>query len=78
MKIKLFIILLVFYSSVIYSQCNGRYVTQIFNSVSKTTVNYSDQTQYQDSYHEMDIYTPDGDTQQQTLIIFIHGGTYHR
>ena len=62
MKIKLFIILLVFSSSVIYSQCNGRYVTQIFNSVSKTTVNYSDQIQYQDSYHEMDIYTPDGDT----------------
>ena len=49
MKIKLFIILLVFSSSIIYSQCNGRYVTQIFNSVSKTTVNYSDQTQYQDS-----------------------------
>ena len=77
MKINLFIILLVFSSNVIYSQCNGRYVTQIFNSVSKTTVNYSDQIQYQDSYHEMDIYTPDGDTaSNRPLIIFIHGGTY--
>jgi len=77
MKIKLFIILLVFSNNRIFSQCNGRYVSEIFSSVSKTTVSYSDQIQYQDLYHEMDIYTPDGDTaNNRPVIIFIHGGSY--
>ena len=44
-----------------YSQCNGRYQDEIFSSVSVNTVNYSDV--YTDFRHEMDIYTPDGDTE---------------
>ena len=39
-----------------FSQCNGRYNTEIFSTVSKTTVTYS--TIYN---LEMDIYQPDGD-----------------
>jgi len=62
-------------SNFIFSQCNGRYETEIFSSVSDTTVNYSDV--YTDNAHEMDIYTPDGDTEtNRPLIIFIHGGTF--
>jgi predicted esterase len=77
MKIKLIVIILVFSYNLIFSQCNGRYMDEIFSSVTTTTVNYSDQLQYQDSFHEMDIYTPVGDTvKNRPLIIFIHGGSY--
>jgi len=59
----------------VFSQCNGRYETEIFNSVTKTTVNYSDV--YTDNAHEMDIYTPDGDTEiNRPLILFMHGGSF--
>ncbi|MBT6808952.1 MAG: hypothetical protein HOA52_05640, partial [Flavobacteriales bacterium] len=58
------IILLLFtliISHSVFSQCNGRYDTEIFSSITKTTVNYSDI--YSDNEHEMDVYTPDGDTE---------------
>tara|TARA_B100001142_G_scaffold85490_2_gene86887 strand:+ start:19446 stop:20534 length:1089 start_codon:yes stop_codon:yes gene_type:complete len=58
-----------------YSQCNGRYETEIFNSVSVTEVNYSDV--YNDDRHLIDIYTPNGDTEiNRPLIIFAHGGSF--
>jgi len=58
-----------------FSQCNGRYDSEIFTSVSKTTVNYSDV--YINSHHEMDIYTSDGDTEiNRPLILFMHGGSF--
>ena len=59
----------------VFSQCNGRYQTEIFSSVTKTTVNYSDV--YTNVQHEMDIYTPDGDTEiNRPLILFMHGGSF--
>ena len=58
-----------------YGQCNGRYQTEIFNTVSVSTVNYSDV--YNDSYHKMDIYSPNGDTvTNRPVIIYLHGGVF--
>ena len=58
------------------AQCNGRYESEIFSTVSKTTVNYSDV--YTGIDHEMDIYTPDGDTEiNRPVIFFIHGGSFY-
>ena len=61
----------------VFSQCNGRYETEIFNNVTKITdVNYSDV--YTDSYHEMDIYMPDGDTAtNRPVILYMHGGSFY-
>jgi len=73
------IILLLFTLTISYSsfsQCNGRYETDIFSSVTKTTVNYSDV--YTDSYHEIDIYTPDGDIEiNRPVILYMHGGSFY-
>ena len=75
MKKIILIILSVITSNLIYSQCNGRYQTEIFNSVSKVSVNYSDI--YNDGFHEMDIYTADGDTEiNRPVIIYMHGGSF--
>ena len=58
------------------AQCNGRYQTEIFNSMNKITVNYSDV--YTNSFHEMDIYTPDGDTEiNRPVILYMHGGSFY-
>ena len=66
--------LLVSYS--IFSQCNGRYETEIFTLVNKTTINYSDV--YTDVEHEMDIYTPEGDIEtDRPVIIYMHGGSFY-
>jgi acetyl esterase/lipase len=63
-------------STSFFGQCDGRYQTEIFNSVSVSTVNYSDV--YTDQYHEMDIYTPDGDTAtNRPVIIYMHGGAFY-
>jgi len=73
------IILLLFTLTISYStfsQCNGRYEAEIFSSVTKTTVNYSDV--YTDNAHEMDIYTPDGDTEiNRPVILYMHGGSFY-
>ena len=62
-------------STFTFAQCNGRYQTEIFNSVTVTEVNYSDV--YTDNAHEMDIYTPDGDTEiNRPVILFVHGGSF--
>ncbi len=68
-------LIMISYSIFSYGQCNGRYQTEIFNTVSVSTVNYSDV--YNDSYHKMDIYTPDGDTvTNRPVIIYLHGGVF--
>tara|TARA_Y100000991_G_scaffold35777_1_gene24092 strand:+ start:301 stop:1509 length:1209 start_codon:yes stop_codon:yes gene_type:complete len=59
-----------------YSQCNGRYENEIFSSVNVNTVNYSDV--YNDYRHEMDIYTPDGDNENnRPVVIYTHGGSFY-
>jgi len=59
------------------AQCNGRYTSTIFNSIDTTTVNYSDTSIYQDEFHKMDIYIPNGDTvTNRPLIIWLHGGSF--
>ena len=74
-KIILLLFTLTIYHSV-FSQCSPRYETEIFSSVTKTTVNYSDV--YTDNAHEMDIYTPDGDTEiNRPVILYMHGGSFY-
>ena len=76
MKQLFTLIFVIFINNLIFSQCNGRYETAIFNSVTKTTVNYSDI--YIDNEHTMDIYTPDGDTvTNRPVIIYMHGGSFY-
>ena len=74
---KLFLILIIFFCySQLFSQCDGRYETEIFTNVNKTTVNYSDV--FIDLEHEMDIYMPEGDTETNRLvIIYMHGGSFY-
>ena len=63
-------------SAFTFAQCNGRYQTEIFNSVTVTEVNYSDV--YNDAAHKMDIYTADGDTEiNRPVILFMHGGSFY-
>ena len=66
-KITLILALTLFYT-ITFAQCNGRYVTEIFSSVTKTTLNYSDV--YPDNEHEMDLYTPDNDTEINRPLMF--------
>ncbi len=64
-------------SHLVFSQCNGRYESEIFNSVDKTTVYYPELVQWFDDEHKLDVYTPTGDTEiNRPLIIFLHGGTF--
>ena len=59
-----------------FAQCDDRYQAEIFNSVTVTEVNYSDNIQ--DSYHKMDIYMPDGDTEiNRPIILYMHGGSFY-
>lgn len=76
-KLKKYLILFIIISVslVHFGQCNGRYQTEIFNSVSIATVNYS--SVYNDYRHKMDIYTADGDTAtNRPVIIYLHGGVF--
>lgn len=60
----------------LFSQCDDRYQTEIFNSVNITEVNYSDV--FSDNFHKMDVYTPVGDIENnRPLILFIHGGSFY-
>ena len=69
------LLILTFISALTFAQCNGRYQTEIFSSVTKTTVNYSDI--YSDNAHSMDIYIPDGDVEiNRPVIIYMHGGSF--
>ena len=76
MKKTLLFLALIITSILSFAQCNGRYETEIFSSVTVTEVNYSDV--YNDNAHKMDVYTPDGDTAiNRPLILFIHGGSFY-
>ena len=75
MKKTLSFIIILLTSNIIYSQCNGRYQAEIFNSITKNTVNYSDV--YNDNEHEMDIYSAINDTAtNRPVILYLHGGSY--
>mgnify|MGYP001212834878 CR=1 FL=1 len=77
MKRLYFLVMVILNSSFIMAQCNGRYQTEIFTSVTTTTVNYSDVFP-NSGFHEMDIYTPDGDTEtNRPLILYMHGGSFY-
>ena len=77
---KCFLSIALFFLSVqVFAQCDGRYETEIFTDVSKTTVEYTDVYDWSafDTGLDMDIYQPDNDTAtNRPLIIFAHGGTY--
>jgi len=76
MKKALLLTISFLFVNFVFSQCNGRYETEIFSSVTKTTVNYSDV--YSDNEHEMDIYIPDGDTEiNRPVILYMHGGSFY-
>ena len=76
MKIKILIILISLIVNLAYSQCNGRYETEIFNAVNVSTINYSDV--YQNGEHEMDVYTAIGDTAtNRPLVLYMHGGSFY-
>lgn len=76
MKKTYFLAVLFLTAAFAMGQCNGRYQTEIFNSVNKITVNYSDV--YTNSFHEMDIYTPDGDMEiNRPVILYMHGGSFY-
>ena len=62
-------------SAFTFAQCNGRYQTEIFSSVTVTEVNYSDV--YTDNEHKMDIYTANGDTAtNRPVVLYMHGGSF--
>ncbi len=76
MNKKILFLVLLTISIFNYGQCNGRYQTEIFNTVSVSTVNYSDV--YNDFFHKMDVYTPDGDTvTNRPVILYMHGGAFY-
>jgi len=60
-------------TSAVYGQCAGRYNEEIFSSVTKETVVYTENT----SGLQIDIYEPLGDTHaKRALIIMAHGGSF--
>lgn len=62
-----------FIQSAVYGQCDGRYSEEIFSSVTKETVVYTEDG----SGFQMDIYEPEGDTlSERALIIMAHGGSF--
>lgn len=76
MKKSPLIIISIIISNFVFCQCNGRYESEIFNSVSKITVNYSDE--FNDNEHTMDIYTADGDNEtNRPVILYMHGGSFY-
>ena len=55
---------------------NTPYIDPIYSNISISTVNYSDV--YEDAFHKMDIYQPQGDTHsKRPLLIYIHGGAFY-
>ena len=75
MKKSASLLILTFISTLTFAQCNGRYQTEIFSSVTITEVNYSDL--YTDNEHKMDIYTANGDTAtNRPVILYMHGGSF--
>lgn len=76
MKHIIFLVLISFIHNIAFSQCNGRYDTEIFSNVNVVTVPYSDV--YSDAEHSMDIYTAIGDTvTNRPVILYMHGGSFY-
>ena len=72
MKKLLFCLFALFAFTKVQGQCDGRYQEEIFNTVSVTTVTYSDVYNL-----KMDIYQAEGDAELgRPLIIFAHGGSF--
>ena len=70
-KVFLFIVSLLMFNFC-FTQCNGRYNTEIFTNVNKITLVYSSVYNL-----EMDIYQPDGDLEiNRPVIIFMHAGSF--
>ena len=64
----------------VFAQCDGRYESEIFSSVSVNEVEYTDVYDWGsfNSGLDMDVYTPDGDSYtERPLIIFAHGGSFY-
>ena len=75
MKKLYFLAIALLETTFVIAQCNGRYQAEIFTNVSVSTVNYSDV--YLNSFHEMDVYMPDGDTvTNRPFILYMHGGSF--
>ena len=75
MKKLVTLITLTFIIAFTFAQCDGRYQTEIFSSVTVTEVNYSDV--YTDNEHKMDIYTANGDTAtNRPVVLYMHGGSF--
>jgi len=63
----------------VFAQCEGRYESEIFSSVSVIEVEYTDVYDWGpfSSGLHMDVYTPNGDSYaERPLIIFAHGGSF--
>lgn len=76
---QIILLLILFVSHNIFSQCNGRYESEIFSSTSVTEVEFTDVYDLSafNSGLDMDVYLPDGDIEQnRPVIIFCHGGTF--
>jgi len=73
---NILIIIPILISNLIFSQCNGRYQTEIFDSVYiNSNVYYSNI--YTDNEHQMDIYSPIEDTvTNRPVILYMHGGAF--
>ena len=70
MRLILFFLLL--WQPICYSQCDGRYLEEVFSDVDVSTVTYSEVNNLQ-----LDIYQPVGDTENnRPLIILAHGGSF--
>ncbi len=75
-NLKLTSFVLSLFSILYVNAQNTPYIDPIYNSVSTNTVNYSDV--FNDAFHKMDIYQPQGDTHtKRPLLIYIHGGAFY-
>ena len=69
---RLIVFFLLLWQPICYSQCDGRYLEEVFNDVDVSTVTYSEVNNLQ-----LDIYQPLGDTENnRPLIILAHGGSF--
>ena len=75
-NLKLTSFVLSLFSILYVNAQNNPYIDPIYNSITTNTVNYSDV--FNDAFHKMDIYQPQGDTNaKRPLLIYIHGGAFY-
>ena len=76
---KIAFLVLAMSSTIAFAQCDGRYLTEIFPTVTDVEVEYTNVYDWSplNSGLDMDVYTPDGDSfSERPLIIFAHGGVF--